>query len=215
MAGILFTSALWGNLGLRLGDGESDVLDRRENLRQSLSLPALVFMNQTHSSDVVQVSSSDSTVDADAIFTTEKGLGLAVLVGDCVPILLKSKDVVAAVHAGRIGMTNGIVEKTISAMRNLGSSDIEAILGPSICSDCYEVSAQMYHEIIADHPESATKDVKRSLNLQMGIAAQLTDLGVETLNLGICTREHSEFFSHRRSQFEGSPEGRQVGVISL
>lgn len=215
MAGFLFTSAHWGNLGLRLGDVESDVLDRRENLRLSLSLPALVFMNQTHSNHVVQVSSSDTTVDADAIFTTEKGLGLAVLVGDCVPILLKAKEVVAAIHAGRIGMTNGIVEKTISAMREFGSSDIEAILGPSICSDCYEVSPEMYREIIAEHPQSATDEGKHSLNLQMGIATQLTDLGVETLNLGICTREHSEFFSHRRSHSESSPEGRQVGVISL
>jgi polyphenol oxidase len=215
MAGVLFTSSEWGNLGLRVGDTESDVVERRSQLRRSLSLSQLHFMNQTHSDIVCEVDSNSRSIDADAIFTREKGVGLAVLAADCLPILIKSDIAVAAVHAGRVGMVNLIAEKTIRAMQSIGASRFEAIIGPSICGDCYEVDLDMYEHVIADHPESATSSSTHCLNLQSGVAAQLTKLGVEVLNMGICTLEFEDFYSHRRSQSHNIPEGRQVGVISL
>jgi YfiH family protein len=172
-------------------------------------------MNQTHSDIVCEVDSNSRSIDADAIFTREKGVGLAVLAADCLPILIKSDIAVAAVHAGRVGMVNLIAEKTIRAMQNIGASRFEAIIGPSICGDCYEVALDMYENVIADHPESATSSSTHCLNLQSGVAAQLTKLGVEVLNMGICTLEFEDFYSHRRSQSHNIPEGRQVGVISL
>jgi len=215
MAGVLFTSSAWGNLGLRIGDSEPEVRDRRSQLRRSLSLSQLHFMNQTHSDIVCEVDSNSGSIDADAIFTREKGVGLAVLAADCLPILIKSDIAVAAVHAGRVGMTNLIAEKTIRAMQSIGASHFEAIIGPSICGDCYEVPVDMYESAIGEHPESSTSSSTHCLNLQSGVAAQLTRLGVEVLNMGICTLEFEDFFSHRRSQSKNLPEGRQVGVISL
>ena len=85
MAGILFTSVNWGNFGLNIGEAESAVLDRRNDLAKSLSIDSLVFMTQSHS-DIVNivdiVTSSQPVVEADAVVTCEKGVGLAVLVGD-------------------------------------------------------------------------------------------------------------------------------------
>ena len=132
MAGILFTSASWGNFGLRIGDDESDVLARRKALEESISIGNIVFMNQTHSNEVVLTDGRSSVVDADAIVTSSKGVGLSVLVGDCVPILIRSSTSVAAIHAGRIGMTNGIIGKTVELMKSLGAQNLEAIMGPSI-----------------------------------------------------------------------------------
>ena len=215
MAGALFTSSAWGNFGLGIGDSESEVHERRSELRRSLSLSRLHFMNQSHSDIVIEVDSNSDSIDADAIFTREKGVGLAVLAADCLPILIRSDIAVAAIHAGRAGMINFIAQKTIHAMQDAGASNFEAIIGPSICGDCYEVSPEMYEKVISDHPDSATNSSAHSLNLQSGVAAQLTELGVEVLNMGICTREYEDFYSHRRSHSQNLPEGRQVGVIYL
>jgi YfiH family protein len=221
MPGILFTSRAWGNFGLNLPEDsgnksvESDVIARREFLRQSTSVNDIVFMNQTHSDVVKIVDGSEKIVDADAIITTSRSVALAVLVGDCVPVLLKSDTVIAAIHAGRIGMTNGIIKKAVSLMMELGAGSIEAILGPSICVDCYEVDPDMYFAIIKNFPHSASSDAKHALNLQAAIASELNDEGVEVLNLGICTREHDDFYSHRRSISVSEPEGRQIGLVHL
>jgi len=221
VAGILFTSANWGNFGLNIGEADPAVLDRRSELAKSLSIDSLVFMSQSHSNivnivNIVNVvTGSQPVIEADAVVTCEKGVGLAVLVGDCVPILIRSTTCVAAIHAGRIGMTNGIVVKAIDAMKKLNGEKFEAIMGPSICSDCYEVSAEMYKDIAKSFPHAATTPSEHKLDLQSELAYQLTSAGVEALNLGICTFESSEYFSHRRSQQSGKPEGRQVGVIWL
>jgi YfiH family protein len=213
--GILFTSIGWGNLGLRLNDTPEDVTRRRENLRKSLSLQSLVFMKQTHSNRAELVDGSIPTIDSDAIVTSQRGVGLAVLVGDCLPILLRSAHGVAAIHAGRVGMVNGIVASTLSQLRSLGESAIDAIIGPSICADCYEVSPEMYEEVVSTVPAAATNPQVHQLNLQAGVTRQLANEGVEVLNMGICTKESADFYSHRRSLSENLAEGRQVGVIYL
>ena len=215
MAGVLFTSSAWGNLGLNIGDDADSVLNRRRDLQRSLSLSSLIYMEQTHSNVVSIVDEDVEIVKADAIVTSHKNVGLAVLVGDCVPILIRSSHAVAAVHAGRKGMMNGIVKETVMAMRSYPGDNFEAIMGPSICSDCYEVSPEMYGEVTADFPSSATTIQKHALDMHSELAEQLTAEGVEVLNLGICTHEYPEYYSHRRSQKSGTPEGRQVGVIWL
>ena len=52
-------------------------------------------------------------------------LALAVLVADCVPVLLADPDagVRGGVHAGRAGMLAGIVGRTLAVMRELGRDD--------------------------------------------------------------------------------------------
>jgi hypothetical protein len=219
MAGLLFTSVGWGNLGLNLGPNpgldESEVMDRRLKLKESLALRELIFMKQTHSARVQRVDSHSKNVDADAIFTSEKSVGLVALAADCLPILIRSEGLVAAIHAGRVGVSNSIISHTISAMSNAGGKNFEAIIGPSICVDCYEVSPEMYESYVADFPHAATTQTQHCLDLQSAAASELLSAGVEVHNLGICTREYSEFYSHRRSTQEGGHEGRQAGVIFL
>lgn len=224
MPGILFTSIGWGNFGLNVQgaqnsqathNAEDEIFSRRMKLKETLSLRSLVFMNQTHSNTALLVNGSESIVQGDAIVTGEKNVGLAVLAGDCLPILVRSGHGVAAIHAGREGMVNGVAGKAIELLRSLGNSSIEAIIGPSICAECYEVSSVMYDEVISIIPASATHQDVHCLDLQSGVASQLTSEGIEVLNMGICTQESTEFYSHRRSGATGQSEGRQVGVIYL
>jgi len=211
MPKIHFTSAP-SNLALHTGDDPEKVLKNRLALRDELQLSALQFMHQSHS-EVVRVVDqvSESDYEADALITTQTGLGLAVLVADCIPLLLSSTTCVAAVHVGRIGMTNGIVDKTINIMQGLGATGIIAWIGPSICGECYEVSPEMYDEVTTFYPASATSLEKHSLDLPRGTISILRDRGIDTHALGLCTLENTKFFSHRRDK----TIGRQAGVIAL
>ena len=202
MARTLFTS---------IASGDMKNLQRREELRALASLSDIAFMNQSHSNTVVEVSDASEVIDADALVTTSKGLGIAVIAADCLPILLYSPQAVAAVHAGRVGVGNGIIDRTVALMQSLGARGISATVGPSICADCYEVSPQMYQEFVLENPEASTSAQKHALDLKRSARAQLEKLGVVTRDVDICTLENHDYFSFRRDR---TPE-RLAGVIAL
>ncbi len=202
MARTLFTS---------IASGDMKNLQRREELRALASLSDIAFMNQSHSNTVVEVRDASEVIDADALVTTSKGLGIAVIAADCLPILLSSPQAVAAVHAGRVGVGNGIIDRTVALMQSLGARGISATVGPSICADCYEVSPQMYQEFVLENPEASTSAQKHALDLKRSARAQLEKLGVVTRDVDICTLENHDYFSFRRDR---TPE-RLAGVIAL
>ena len=202
MARTLFTS---------IASGDMKNLQRREELRALASLSDIAFMNQSHSNTVVEVSDASEVIDADALVTTSKGLGIAVIAADCLPILLSSPQAVAAVHAGRVGVGNGIIDRTVALMQSLGARGISATVGPSICADCYEVSPQMYQEFVLENPEASTSAQKHALDLKRSARSQLEKLGVVTRDVDICTLENHDYFSFRRDR---TPE-RLAGVIAL
>src|SRR5674476_1670641 len=66
------------------------------------------------------------------------GTALCVLTADCAAIALASAEgVCSAVHAGWRGLVAGVVEAAVTAMRDLGASDVTASLGPCIHAPCY------------------------------------------------------------------------------
>ena len=172
------------------------------------------FMNQVHGNEVVVVSEcSDIDPTCDALVTTNPDLSLAVMVADCIPLLLISDSVAGAVHVGRAGLVNGIANHTLAVMRNLGARNIHAVLGPSICGKCYEVPIQLQEEVTAVHPDSfsTTRHSTPALDLQAGLVAQLIAQDVSFEASTVCTMENSLYFSHRRD----NPTGRFVGVVKI
>lgn len=192
------------NLALHVGDDPDDVLRNR----QKVAHPA-VYMNQTHSDIVVEVR-DPGTVDADAVITRVPGLVLAVLVADCIPLLLRSPHAVAAVHVGRRGLLNGIAVK---ALEKMGEGPISALLGPSICGTCYEVGGDVFDEVVSRHPLAAARSVRgtQSLDLTRALKEVLVQHNVHVTVDGRCTLEDHELFSYRRD----GVTGRQAGLISL
>lgn len=209
MARTLFTS--------RAASYDSSVSTAREELGRTLRLD-LQFMEQVHGDRAICVDHTVEIVpECDALITRTPGIGLAVMVADCLPILIDGGDVVAAVHAGRKGIISRIIEKTMSEMLKVSDAPIAAYsaqIGPSICSRCYEVSPEMYHEVIAEFPEAATSPESHSLDLQAVAVRQLISSGLapsSIMDWGVCTLESSNHFSYRG----GDRMERQVGVISL
>ncbi|WP_410651555.1 peptidoglycan editing factor PgeF [Amycolatopsis sp. cmx-4-54] len=210
------------NLGDHVGDDAGDVYANRKRLAAELGLAEdrLAWMEQVHgrTATVVDGSETSAAEATDALVTAEPGLALVVLVADCVPLLLADAEagVVAAVHAGRVGARVGVVPAAIEAMRSVGAEPArtEALLGPAICGDCYEVPADMAADVEKHVPGSAckTREGTPGLDLRAGLWRQLADLGVGKIGVDPrCTNEEKTLFSFRRD----GTTGRIAGITWL
>ena len=194
-----------------VGDNRETVARNRE-LLSKITGP-VQFMNQVHGDEVVEVKSLIDDPTCDALITTVPGIALAVMVADCIPLLLSSTGVVGAVHVGRRGLMNSVAIKAVEAMRALGASQIHAQLGASICGRCYEVPQELADEVIAKHPAatSLTNHLTPALDLPRALIADLVAIGVTYEASQICTLENDEYFSYRRHNITG----RNAGVVWL
>lgn len=200
------------NLGIHVGDEISDVLRNRQAVADSLG--EIQYMKQVHGERVAVIESVvDDEPTADALVTGIPGITLAVQVADCIPLLLSSSQAVAAVHVGRKGLANNISRKTLEVMRDMGATTITALIGPSICGRCYEVSEEIYREIVELHPLSASRTSAQTYALDLPAALQevLKSEGVTVIDHNICTVESQDLFSYRRDGITG----RQAGFVSL
>jgi YfiH family protein len=204
---------LSNNLATHVGDDHATALANRTLLEVELGFP-IQFMDQVHGSVVASIGSEIvATPTADALLTQAKGIGLAVMVADCIPLLLSNSKSVAAVHVGRKGLMNEVAMGAIQAMRAIDPSEITAIVGPSICGRCYEVSQDVFDEVSGKFPLSAsqTRDGGIALDLSRALIAQLQASGVQVIDEGRCTVEDGNLYSYRRD----GVTGRQVGVVWL
>lgn len=205
------------NLGDHVGDDLTHVIANRDLLASKYG--PIQYMNQTHGNRIAIIEEvtpafAEDVPTVDALVTGISGITLAVMIADCIPLILTSKEAVAAVHVGRKGLTNGITERTINIMREIGATDISATIGPAICGSCYEISQEIFDEVVELHPGAASKTATGSLALDLvqGLVIDLQRLEISNIdNQSRCTHEHEEFFSYRR---EGVT-GRQVGLVSL
>ena len=194
-----------------MGDSAETVARNREHLSKITG--PIQFMNQVHGDEVVEVKSIGDDPTCDALITSEPGIALAVMVADCIPLLLSSSTVIGAVHVGRRGLMNSVAVKAVDVMRKLGADQIHAQLGPSICGRCYEVPQELADEVVAKHPaaSSLTNNLTPALDLPRALIADLVAMGVTYEASTICTLENDEYFSYRRHNITG----RNAGVVWL
>ncbi|MGI5425217.1 peptidoglycan editing factor PgeF [Streptomyces sp. CA-179760] len=212
------------NLGGAVGDDPDAVRTNRDLAAKSLGVEPgrVVWMNQVHGPDVVVVDrpwgSSSEIPSVDAIVTVKRGLALAVLTADCVPVLLADPvaGIAAAAHAGRPGMIAGVVPAALRAMTELGAepSRIVARTGPTVCGRCYEVPEAMRAEVSAVEPAAyaETSWGTPAVDVRAGVHAQLERLGVrDRAQSPVCTLESDDHFSYRRDR----TTGRLAGYVWL
>ena len=210
-----FTDNGAGNLALHVGDDPVLVRRRRAELEASIGVASssLQFMNQVHGADVAVMDAGCAVPTADAMVS--RGLPLAVMVADCIPVLLAGGSgdgpVLAAVHAGRPGIENGVVSAAVRHMESLGAAGIRAWLGPSICGRCYEVPAELQDRVAAAVPatRSTTSWGTPGLDLPAGARSQLEAAGVPVEYTGECTLETPSLYSYRRNR----NTGRFAGLV--
>ena len=210
------------NVARHVGDDPRVVAANRDLLAASLTAngsdgaPRLLFMDQVHGDRVAVVdASSGSPTATDAMVSATAGLGLVVMVADCVPVLLADEEagVIAAVHAGRPGLRQRIVVRTLETMAGLGAARSKTVawLGPSVCPACYEVPEQMRADVAAVVPASwsTSRTGTPALDLRGGLTAELEGAGVIVTSVGPCTAESADHYSYRRD----GVTGRFAGVV--
>jgi YfiH family protein len=210
------------NLGDHVGDRPEDVAGNRARLAAELGVAPdrLVWMRQVHGTGVTVVDGprAEPVPATDALVTRTPGLVLCVLVADCVPVLLAdaAAGVVAAVHAGREGVRQGVVPAALAEMSRLGAhpADVTALLGPAVCGACYEVPGAMQAEVARVAPAAVARSRRGTpaLDLRAGLAEVLRAAGVgQVVHDPRCTAEDRLLFSHRRD----GVTGRQAGLVWL
>ncbi|MCH9844610.1 MAG: peptidoglycan editing factor PgeF [Alphaproteobacteria bacterium] len=232
--------------GLNCGIGSDDAPDRvQANLNhvcQNFSANSLSLLHQYHSAQVIAVPfvanilrTDDGRVKGDAMIGMVgngcKNL-MGILTADCVPVLFYDKQtgISAAAHAGWKGAFAGVLESTITAMRDKGAQNIEALIGPAIAQKSYQVGAEFYDNFInreADYQQFFMPDNKISDNgeqakylfdLKIFVKHLLTQAGVNKIIVSDddTAAQEDDYFSYRRSCLRGEPDyGRNISVIGF
>jgi polyphenol oxidase len=211
-----------GNLSHRRPHRPDDLADARRAVGRATSTDPTTWhlMHQVHGADVAVVDAKTPTGaelrGVDAAVTAEPARPLAVLTADCVPVLVAGPSTVAVAHAGRAGVTLGVVDAVLVALDALDQprDRLRAVIGPAIGGCCYEVPAEMRDAVAADHPEAAATTTWGSpaLDLPAAVDAALREGGLtEVSAVGGCTRcdPDGRWFSHRADR----AAGRQVGLV--
>ena len=221
-------------------DDKPEVVRANQQLLcKELGIPTdrLIIPYQTHSCNILAIdhtfierSEKDRHTilqDKDAMITNLSGLCLCVSTADCIPLLLYdcTHHAIAAIHAGWRGTVGRIVAETIQAMHTAygtRGTDIQAIIGPGISLDAFEVGIEVYQAF-----ENANFDMehialwhedkgKYHLDLPMANRIQLQEMGIPTKQIydsHICTyTHHKDFFSAQRL---GTKSGRILNGIMI
>jgi purine-nucleoside/S-methyl-5'-thioadenosine phosphorylase / adenosine deaminase len=198
------------NVATHVGDDPSHVAANRARLRQLLGLsnePA--WLEQVHGTRVANADvpfADGPPVVADAAVATHRDAACVVMVADCLPVLLASRDGarVGAAHAGWRGLAAGVIERTIEALEVPGAK-LTAWLGPCILQPNFEVGDEVRDTFLAHDRDAASaflpnKNGKWQADLVALARRRLAKLGVSEVSGGQwCTfADRARFYSHRR-----------------
>lgn len=202
------------NLGFGSGDDAGAVAANRARLRASLPQEPR-WLKQEHGAHVVAAESVETPPPADASTAIAPGVVCAVLVADCMPVLLTdSRGLgVAAAHAGWRGVAAGVLQATARALRaRLGDSRAELIayLGPAIGADAFEVGVDVLDAMCATLPRARAAfrplGGEKYLADLFALARQaLAQAGVDAMYGGTHSTyaDPQRFYSFRRDRVTG------------
>jgi hypothetical protein len=176
------------NLGDHVGDNLEHVRENRRLVACAIGAERLVIVRQVHGARVLDVRDATPESEADALLNDGSDLALAILVADCVPILLveSTSSRFCLVHAGWRGLHAGIIAK---ALEHFHAPDVHAFLGPSISSAQYQVGPEVAIHFTGVANALALDEADRSrLDLRLVAASQLEAAGVEDERISIAAQ---------------------------
>jgi len=209
-----FSTVAIGSVGLKHSTDTDAVLAARRTFAGVLGLEGveLTTIGAVHGASVARVDEPGGSVDdVDALLTDRPGVALFATFADCYPIVLwdPERKVAGLVHAGWRGTRAGVAAAAVRLMQDeFSCRHVTAGIGPGICGRCYEVGEEVASQFDKRFAAPGTGD-RFLLDLAAANRAQLEDGGVEAVyDIGICTKEHYLFPSHRRH-----PDGTRFGAI--
>ena len=206
------------NLGSHVGDDAFAVAENRRRVAAELGLPAEpLWLAQVHGTTVVEADglamreAAAPAPQADAALTRRPGRVLAVLVADCLPVLLARRDgaAVAVAHAGWRGLAAGVLEATVAALDGAGD-DLLAWLGPAIGPAHFEVGEEVRTAFCQRDARAAAAFAGNArgrwqCDLHRLARQRLSALGLRSIHADpSCTYAQAEsFYSFRRDGVTG------------
>ncbi|XP_048197274.1 purine nucleoside phosphorylase LACC1 [Perognathus longimembris pacificus] len=203
----------------------------QENLRRLATAAGFnaekFYHIKTDHANEVWVMGNKEPASYDGITTNQRGITIAALGADCIPIVFADpvKKACGVAHSGWKGTLLGVAMATVNAMRaEYGSmvEDIIVVLGPCVGPCCFTLprkAADAFHNLhpacvqLLDSPNPYI-DIRKATRILLergGILPHnIQDKGQD---LGLCTSCNPEkFFSHVR---DGLNFGTQIGFISI
>jgi hypothetical protein len=215
------------NLAAHVGDRPADVAENRRRVRAALSLPTEpLWLTQLHGTRVVDADARDGAAavegppeqgvsfrppQADAAVTRRPGCVLAVMVADCLPVLLARRDgaAIAVAHAGWRGLAAGVLEAAVCALGSAPEA-LCAWLGPVIGPAHFEVGAEVHAAFCAGDPGASgafapNERGRWQCDLPALARRRLAALGLTSVHgEAPCTFSQPErFYSYRREPVTG------------
>lgn len=207
------------NLGDHVQDDPTCVAQNRQRFAAALgSRP--VFLRQVHGRGVVQLDAGSADgIEADACWTTERGIACTIMVADCLPVLVADDAgrAVGAAHCGWRGLAGGVLESLWSAMQPALEAPARgafAWLGPCIGPQAFEVGPEVRDAFTTGDADAAAcfrpvaggkflADLPRLARRRLQ-ALGFTDVRGNDGSSAWCTvADASRFFSHRRDRLSG------------
>ncbi len=198
------------NLGLRSDDDPAAVAENRARLQRLLPQPPR-WLAQEHGSTVVDADRLEDVPQADASVASRPGTVCAIMVADCLPVLLTDRagSCVGAAHAGWRGLAGGVIASTVARMP-AAPAELIAWIGPGIGPDAFEVGDDVLEAFCAAAPErrSAFRPLRPGkwlCDLPALARRALQDAGVAEIHGGdLCTYSDARrFYSYRRDRVTG------------
>ena len=215
------------NMARHVGDDEEKVNRNRNLVAAEFGCDArFQWLRQVHGDRPVIVNEAGEAPEADSLVTHTPGIVLCAMTADCLPVFAcsRSGDEAGIIHAGWRGMSAGIIERSLAAMRTK-PADLLVWLGPAILACHYEVGEDVRDAFLQSAVGKAEQKQlsgafrpiaaagKYHADLARIAAIKLRALGVSSVSGGKhCTYCDSErFFSHRR---DGAC-GRMANMICI
>lgn len=210
------------NVGSHVSDNASCVRMNREIVSQLTPSPPR-WMTQVHGVRVVDAESvQDESVQADAQVCVTPGVVCAVMVADCLPVLVADSKAraVAAIHAGWRGLAGGVIENAVARLKERiadPEAELFAWLGPRIGADNFETGPEVWGAFKdrygdVDGAVRQKQGGKVLVDLAAYARAALAGSGVSCVDdCGLSTvDEPKRFYSYRR---DGEKTGRHAALI--
>ena len=212
------------NPALHVGDDPVAVAANREHLQQRMGFNQPVqWLEQVHGTHCHVVTAAGEAVTADAAYTRQPELPVAVMTADCLSVFFcdRSGREIAVAHAGWRGLCAGVLEATVDCFE-ASAPTLLAWLGPAIGPQAFQVGAEVREAFLAAMPSQVaeTQQAFRQdsegrflADIEQLARLRLNACGVTSIHGGsLCTVSDSErFFSYRRD----GVTGRMASVIVL
>lgn len=208
------------NLAYHTGDDNICVTKNRGFVREIFApQKPLLSIDQFHSDTIIETVGTyfcdEILGKADGLICSGKNVACMVLAADCNLVLIYAPNIssFALLHAGRAGVVQKILTKSIQTLVKKGAniSDMILFISPSIRKCCYEISPKLAENFSKTY--LITEGIKPKLDLITLILDELKQCNIFPQQIEIshtCTCCEKKLFSYRREGITG-----RFGLVAM